>query len=150
MSEKIKYLIEKIDDIKCKDYIIKKCSDGKFCDYVNMKEYDAFLWKIHNKGNFYALKIDKDFVGYCVVYMNDTISKIAYITAISVDWSYQGFGVGSRLIKHIISEAKNNLFKYIKLEVNNDNIKAIEFYKKCGFNVHEKASNTSYYYYLKL
>lgn len=63
------------------------------------------------------------------------LSQIAgegYVTNIAVLPQHRGKGIGSALLKHVISSCKNNL-EFISLEVRVSNNKAISLYEKFGF-----------------
>ncbi|OFS61843.1 GNAT family N-acetyltransferase [Nosocomiicoccus sp. HMSC09A07] len=55
------------------------------------------------------------------------------LSAIYILPDYQGKRIGSRLIAHSIEPIKN--FEKIFLEVEKDNINAVNFYKKLGFKI---------------
>jgi len=56
---------------------------------------------------------------------------------------YRNKGIASALLEYMIEEGKNNKIINITLEVREDNIKAINLYKKFGFV--EKAIRSNYY-----
>jgi len=67
------------------------------------------------------------FVSYCIE--NDECEIIALYSEI------EDKGVGTALINKVISFAKNNNCKRIKLITTNDNIRSIAFYQKRGFTI---------------
>lgn len=71
---------------------------------------------------FNVARLEKDIVGYIIVYGDDVIS-------IAVSETYRRTGVGSKLLKSVLTQ-KTELF----LEVRESNINAIAFYKNYGFN----------------
>lgn len=71
---------------------------------------------------FNVARLEKDIVGYIIVYGDDVIS-------IAVSETYRRTGVGSKLLKSVLTQ-KTELF----LEVRESNINAIAFYKNHGFN----------------
>lgn len=54
---------------------------------------------------------------------------------ISLDSLKEGQGIGTELINRVIQIAKDNLCKRVKVITTNDNIHAIEFYQKRGFDM---------------
>lgn len=52
---------------------------------------------------------------------------------ISVKRKYWNLGVGSRLLKEVISYAKENGIEILNLEVRKDNTRAVHLYEKFGF-----------------
>lgn len=53
--------------------------------------------------------------------------------AISVDQSYWGRGIGTKLMETVIAYAKENGVELLNLEVREDNAPAIHLYQKFGF-----------------
>ncbi|MDD6795199.1 MAG: GNAT family N-acetyltransferase, partial [Clostridiaceae bacterium] len=54
---------------------------------------------------------------------------------ISLDSLKERQGIGTELINRVIQIAKDNLCKRVKVITTNDNIHAIEFYQKRGFDM---------------
>jgi putative acetyltransferase len=52
---------------------------------------------------------------------------------IFVDQTHQGKGIGTKLMKKILTTAKSRKLKRIELGVFSDNLKATKFYEKFGF-----------------
>lgn len=75
-------------------------------------------------------------VGMGVIFWDDKIKvrHIAHMAAIYVSKNYQGKGLGYKLTKLLIDEAKEvKQLKKLKLEVESTNKPAYELYKKLGF-----------------
>ncbi len=53
--------------------------------------------------------------------------------AVAVAREYWGQGVGTRLMKEIISLAEENSFEAVDLQVRSDNVRAVRLYEKLGF-----------------
>lgn len=67
------------------------------------------------------------------------------LLGVSVLKKYWGNGVASELIKDLIEWANNNdVITKLNLEVKEDNEKAIELYKKLGFEIEGKTSRSFY------
>ena len=120
-----------------------------------IKEYDSyplfsvdnFTYKLTEKEfstNPY-LKIityvEKDkvigFLLYSLIYDRIEIEQFEVIT------KERGKGIGDKLLKYLIEKYKNSDIKNITLEVKEDNIVAINLYKKYGF---KKVSTREKYY----
>jgi ribosomal protein S18 acetylase RimI-like enzyme len=52
-----------------------------------------------------------------------------------VDAEYQGKGVGTRLMKVLIRQARDENFRVVVCETQNTNMPAIRFYRKLGFEI---------------
>jgi ribosomal protein S18 acetylase RimI-like enzyme len=75
-------------------------------------------------------------IGMGVIFWDDKpkIKQVAHMAAIYVDKNYQGKGIGYRLVKTLIEEAKKvKQLRKLKLEVESTNKPAYELYKKLGF-----------------
>lgn len=68
------------------------------------------------------------------------------IFTIAVDKAYQNFGIGSKLLDHLVAWAKDESVKKIWLEVSTKNQAAISLYQKFDFKVMGLRKN----YYQKL
>lgn len=63
-----------------------------------------------------------------------------YISNIGVDENYRGRGIGTELIKYIISEQQNKGIEKIYLDVEGKNINAIKLYENLGFRIKRQRS----------
>ena len=120
---------------------------------------DAFTISVTQRSNFEELfdKIDKnaafigaytrkrEIAGYCAIYANNAISRIAYITLFCVRSQMQRMHVGTELMDASIEEAVLRGMNTIKLEVLIVDRGAIEFYKRNGFVITGCAADDSYY-----
>ncbi|GAB6072846.1 ribosomal protein S18-alanine N-acetyltransferase [Venenivibrio stagnispumantis] len=70
------------------------------------------------------------------VFELNIIFDTAEILIISVKPEYQQKGIGKEIMNYIINFCKSNNVKYIYLEVAENNQKAINLYKKFGFEVY--------------
>ena len=69
-------------------------------------------------------------IGLITYIVYDNILEIT-----SLDSVYENRGIGSKLIETVIDEAKERKFQKIVLITTNDNINAIKFYQKRGFDM---------------
>ena len=60
-------------------------------------------------------------------------SHIAYLGGLAIHPNYAGKGIGLKMMQEIIDLANQEGYKRIELSVATDNLKAIELYKKAGF-----------------
>lgn len=81
-------------------------------------------------------------LGLLAFYANDTESKVAFITMISVSREASGKGIGSMLMDKCISLCSDKGYRVIDLEVRNGNGRAIHLYQKKGFKVTIKNIDT--------
>ncbi len=87
-------------------------------------------------GRLITLTVDEKIVGVAAVDGNkfeDEGMKVGGFARICIHPDYQGKGLGTKFVKHIIEMLKDLGCKKIKLRVSMQNIAAIKMYEKCGF-----------------
>jgi hypothetical protein len=96
---------------------------------------EAYINKHLDNGHFIMAYHDEAPVGFVSFYSNDTENKIAYITALGLNEEL-GFLKGKTLIKLLnkgLEIAKQTNMKFVRLEVEKDNAKALKLYRHFGF-----------------
>lgn len=83
----------------------------------------------------YVCEVHNKIVGYALCYLNDY--NDIHIADISLLPEYRGKGYGTSIMQFIMDDCENSL----ALEVETENTKAFELYKKLGF----KIKHTKYY-----
>ena len=116
----------------CDDYF-----EPPLSSYVNIQEYGK---KLLGKAINFEAWHNNELIGLVSVYFNDTTNKIAFISNVSIDAGYQKKGIASILLKTAIAYGTDLGFSSLKLEVQPKNIKAVNLYKKLGFE-EEKTYN---------
>lgn len=96
----------------------------------NLSEYAEKLAKF---ANVYYSILDGEVCGFICFYNNDDDSKTSYISQLAVKERFQGKGIGQNLLDKCVEIAKKTNRVAIELEVDDENEKAISFYKKNGF-----------------
>lgn len=146
----MKVEIQLIKKATIKRKIIEKC-DMAFINGITMREdYEKIFSKIDKYAIFISAGIEKVYVGYAAIYVNDLENNVAYITMIGVVDSVQGLHIGSMLMDKCIEISKMNGMRKIRLEVSTDNKKAIRFYYHKGFVYEKKCSEQSDYLIMQL
>ena len=132
-----------------KNYILAQAqkSDFEFLKYVHhttLKEHVAKIWgwnedqqnqffkDAFNTRHFQLIAIGETSVGYLEI--NETQDTLN-ISNILILPEFQGKGVGSQIIKSIISNAKHTN-KRVALGVFKVNTRARKLYEKLGFHIH--------------
>lgn len=113
-------------------------------------DLDTYVQKLYRNAIIFIAIEENDFVGFVAFYANDMNTHIAYLTQIAVKPKAQNKAIGKDLIDLCTKTSKDNGMVAIKLEVYNNNMKAIGFYKKHGFYFCDKASAKSMYMMKKL
>ena len=118
--------IEKMElkDLDC----IKEILFTEFDDFWN---YNVFKQEILNENSQYIVaKENNNIVGFAGILI---ILDKANITNIVTRKTYRNKGIGKLLLKNLIEISKNLNLKSMTLEVNEQNIPAINLYKSFGF-----------------
>ena len=132
MSSTVEYCLNKASVAEIKEHLSR--FDAKFVpplsDRVDIYDYAKNITEMAMR--FEAWSGDT-LVGLLAAYCNDEQNHVAYVTSISVLKASTRKGVGTRLLKQCIVEAKVSGMQQINLEVASDNVLAIKLYEKCGF-----------------
>jgi ribosomal protein S18 acetylase RimI-like enzyme len=105
---------------------------GAIPEYAEKVKSKAVVFEAYDNGAI--------LVGIVAIYLNDKNSGNGFVTSVVVAGSYQGMGIGSRLLINAISCAREHGFCKVSLEVHNENSKAISWYSQHGF-AHKDASD---------
>lgn len=95
-----------------------------------------FSEKICNNGVCIVCETDK-VCGVIAFYANDCENHKAYITAVLVDSSVRGHGIGAKLMQTAEDLCRADNFSSISLEVAKENISAQNLYKKLGYKEYD-------------
>ena len=131
-KETIKNIIIKYDELFTKSV-------------VKTQNFEDLIDKISRNANVISVCINGQVAGYCAYYMNNFESREVYITLIAVDENFQANHLGTIMLNYIKAVAVINGFIGIRLEVHDNNVKAIRFYEHNNFCVEMNASKDSKY-----
>lgn len=107
---------------------IKACLISEFDDFWNAETLEN---ELKNENSYYIVaKINNDIVGFAGI---KVVIDEADIMNIVVRKDKRKSGIGSALFNSILNYAKSNCIKKITLEVNEENVSAINLYEKFGF-----------------
>jgi len=107
---------------------------------VNKKRLEELL--DNSLLEIYLLESDDKIVGMGSLHYTETlVKKAAWIEDVVIHPKYQRKGLGTKITKHLISQAKKKGAKHVDLTSRNDRIKSHEFYLKLNF----KKRDTSVY-----
>ena len=99
---------------------------------LQVNSIEEYVAKLKNKAIIFEAW-GGELMGLVAVYMNNCETKIAFISSVLVSAEYQRKGIAEMLLKSVIEAAISKEFVKIELEVYKTNIKAINLYKKFGF-----------------
>lgn len=92
--------------------------------------YEMIHHELNNPLVWFLVIEKEELIGYIGGYFYDGVGEIINFL---IDDIYQHQGYGTKLFNGLIEKAKTNNIKQITLEVKQNNIKGINFYKKNGF-----------------
>ncbi|SCY04391.1 Acetyltransferase (GNAT) domain-containing protein [Lachnospiraceae bacterium XBB2008] len=139
----IRRITDAIDEIR----IMKVLDDALPIRLFDRDNCDEIVKRMTENAIFFVAFDDykEGPLGYIAFYANDHVTNMAYITSICVRESFQGIGVGSKLLETALNEAKRQGMSTMKLEVLKSNEKAIRFYISKGFRQSSDDLNGSLY-----
>ncbi len=113
--------------VRCNEYFIPPLSKR-----VNIDDYSN---KIFQRAVTFETWHANRLVGLIAVYFSDAPQCSAFISNVSVENEYMRTGISSKLLVNCMFEAKDRGCAYIKLDVDDQNISALNLYKKFNFIV---------------
>lgn len=114
----------------------------KAADKMKNSEEQMFREKEHIRG-FVAKNENDTIVGYvtCFYAYYTWVGKSLYMDDLYITPQYRGKGLGARLLKHVISFAKEQRCNRLRWQVTDWNTPAIEFYKTMGAEICSNENN---------
>lgn len=108
-------------------------------DFFSMQMHDEnklreFADKYSRNAIVFVAEENKDVLGFIAFYANDLATRCAFISSIIIRRLYQDKGIGSQLIDKAEEYAKLNEMIDVALEVDRTNMRAINFYRKKGYD----------------
>jgi len=92
---------------------------------------EAFKEALNSELNYFiCAKTKNEVIGFAGMYF---ILDEGYVYNIAVDEEFQGRGVATQMLNHLLTHSKRLNLKFVSLEVRKSNVTAIKLYKKCGF-----------------
>lgn len=131
----IKGIIYKIKTSRQEDILshLKKCDEIYIKQLEERVDLEKYSKKLFDKSVTFEAWTGNVLAGLIAAYFNDEVSRIGYISNVSVIKDFLGKRISTELMESAIKYAGENNFKEIRLEVNKNNIPAINLYRKFGF-----------------
>ena len=102
-------------------------------------DLEMYAKKLSGHSNFSLSYAGNQMVGMISCYTNRP--PMGYISNICVKESYQGKGVFKEMFRRLVDEIKKKGIDRVRLEVDDDNVRAMDVYTRLGFSVVEEQSN---------
>ena len=115
----------------------------EFSSLKSRVDLNQYSQKLAEHSYTVLLKDENRVLGVAAMYINDSENKAAFITLIGIRSQFQKSGYGSILLQHCIEKAVETGMKKIRLEVDNDNPKARDFYDRNGFQFENTSDRDS-------
>ena len=145
------------------DIQIKKLSSHDVRDFCELVEVfaavfemsafkipdDEYLQSLLNKPDFFALvaTFENKVIGGLTVYVLHqyyTQNPIAYIYDVGILAAYQRKGIGQKLIRYLTSYCKESGFEEAFVQVETDDLQAMNFYRRTSFSNQLQATYFTY------
>ncbi len=137
----LSYKINSSDNIDISEHL-KKCSDSFIPALSTRINIDEYSIKLFEKSIRFEAWYKNELVGLIAAYLNEDICQV-FISNVSVLKDFEGKGIGVNLLKMSLVFFKNKSISIIKLEVNNNNLRAIKLYEKFSFKTESMNDNTT-------
>lgn len=72
-------------------------------------------------------------LAHAAVYVNDTLTRVAYLSSFGVLPVFYGTGLSHRLLAATLDVCRKAAMRSIRLEVHDRNVAAVRFYERAGF-----------------
>lgn len=92
-------------------------------------------------GRIWLIKADKEAIGYAILTLGYSLEyhgRDGFLDEIYIRESYRGQGIGKEAIRLVEEEARALGVKALHLEVERENRRAQEVYRKIGFEDHDR------------
>ncbi|MBS0286476.1 MAG: GNAT family N-acetyltransferase [Proteobacteria bacterium] len=105
-------------------------------EIMDKKSFEPIFNELRQSGDLYVYEHDKKIVATCIAMrLKRRAQHVATLGTLATHPNFQGKGIGSQFIQKIITLLKEQGIKRIDLFAEADNLKAIHFYKKMGFEL---------------
>jgi RimJ/RimL family protein N-acetyltransferase len=103
-------------------------------EIVSREEFRPIFGEMLDSGGLQVYELEGNVIAVLVVSrFQHRLKHLAYIGAFGIKRSYQGVGIGTKIMQELIRDLSVDGVKRIELRVESDNERAISFYKKLGF-----------------
>ena len=121
----------------CYESVVNERKYFKFIDAPSKTLLAKYLEKaVNRKSAFLVAEVDGKFVGWAEISFRDSFAtEYNGQLVIAIMSGYRGKGIGKILLQMIIALGRQIQLKYLRSDVFSNNTRAIECFKKFGFQV---------------
>lgn len=132
-----------IDDLKTISQMVKEfyVEENYSFNLVEIEKNLATLLSDKNIGNIFLIMDGRETAGYCMIINSFCLElggKIGYIDELYINNNYRNKKLSTNFLTAIIESYRLNKYASLRLEVEEDNSKAKELYKRFGFKIHQR------------
>lgn len=138
MTSPIQHRLNKASELEIRRHLLE-CDPDFVPPLSGRVDIASYARKIATKATRFEAWHEDSLIGLVAAYCNDTDSRVAYVTSVSVVRGWMGRGVASQLLTRCLEHAKASQMTVVRLEVGQANAPAIRLYEDKGF-VAEQAS----------
>ena len=143
MSEQIESRLNQATEAEIAEHL--SLCDAAFVPPLSARiEIKDYAKKISGKAMRFEAWDRGQLTGLVAAYCNDSASRTAYITSVSVLRGWMGKGIASQLLERCIKHVAEFGFDRIELEIDRQNVAAARLYVKMGFIVSEVSCRTTF------
>ena len=136
MKKSVEYHLNKATVPVIVDHLLH-CDDDFIPPLSNRVKINDYAIKISSKATRFEAWSGGRLVGFVAAYCNNSDTRMAFITTVSVLKARMGEGIASRMLRQCVDYTNASGMEQIKLVVDCNNRAAIRLYKKIGFVMDE-------------
>jgi ribosomal protein S18 acetylase RimI-like enzyme len=111
----------------------------RLSERVTISEYAQ---KIVDRAERFEAWAHGSLIGLVAAYFNETAARNAFITSVSVMPAYRHQGLATRLLVACVESARRRHLDEVSLEVDRENLPAVDLYRTQGFTVASVSGRT--------
>jgi ribosomal protein S18 acetylase RimI-like enzyme len=114
-----------------------------FCPPLSSRvQIEEYARKLYTQSQRFEAWTASNLVGLVAVYCNDVVQRRAFVTNVSVVAEFQRRRVAASLMNRSIRYLRELGFDSVTLEVDSQNLRAIQLYERFGFSSFGKSAGT--------
>jgi len=123
--------------------LLKRVNNSFFHEPLSVRvDLENYAKKLAHYAKHFSCFENLKLIGVVCCYMNDLVSKIAYMSVTCIDPAFQRKRIGQKLTKMCEDEAINKGFSFVDLEIHSQNTPIIKMHKKLGFYIYRKENES--------